>query len=59
MEREKTEMLQSIFKLGSKPVKEIMVPAIDIIMLNADTPSKRRSQRFFKISIFTFAGISR
>lgn len=40
MEREKTEMLQSIFKLGSKQVKEIMVPAIDIIMLRADTTIK-------------------
>ena len=36
MDREKTEMLQSIFKLGSKQVKEIMVPAIDMVMLNAD-----------------------
>jgi putative hemolysin len=35
MEPEKTAMLQSIFKLGSKQVKEIMVPSIDIVMLQA------------------------
>lgn len=33
IETEKTEMLQSIFNFGSKPVKEIMVPMIDIIMI--------------------------
>lgn len=40
MEREKTEMLQSIFKLGAKAVKDIMVPADDIIMLDVNTPLK-------------------
>jgi magnesium and cobalt exporter, CNNM family len=37
MEREKTEMLQSIFKLGSKKVEEIMIPAIDMVMLNVNS----------------------
>lgn len=35
IETEKTEMLQSIFNFGSKPVKEIMVPMIDIIMVGS------------------------
>jgi putative hemolysin len=34
MEREKTEMLKSVFSLGQKQVKEIMVPEADIIMVN-------------------------
>jgi putative hemolysin len=34
LDTEKTEMLQSIFELGSKPVKEIMVPETDIVMLD-------------------------
>lgn len=34
MEKEKTEMLQSIFNLGLKPVREIMIPDIDIAMIN-------------------------
>jgi CBS domain containing-hemolysin-like protein len=37
IESEKTEMLQSIFDLGVTPVKEIMVPATDIISVNANT----------------------
>lgn len=35
IETEKTEMLQSIFNFGSKPVREIMVPAVDIVTINA------------------------
>ena len=48
MEREKTEMLQSIFKLGKKQVKEIMVSAIDIIMLSADKTIKASFDVFSK-----------
>lgn len=48
MEREKTEMLQSIFKLGSKPVREIMVPAIDIIMVNERASMKEALEIFTK-----------
>lgn len=36
IELEKTEMLQNIFKLGGTPVKEIMIPAIDIISVSVD-----------------------
>ena len=35
METEKTEMLQNIFELGKTPVKEVMIPATDIISINA------------------------
>lgn len=36
MEPEKTKMLQSIFEIGTTPVKEIMVPGPDIIKINID-----------------------
>lgn len=35
MEQEKTQMLQNIFELGDTPIKEIMVPATDIVSVNA------------------------
>jgi putative hemolysin len=35
MEPDKTEMLQNVFELGSTPVREIMVPATDMIMIEA------------------------
>ncbi len=37
MESEKTIMLQNIFELGRKPVKEIMAPATDIISVDVKT----------------------
>ncbi len=37
IESEKSEMLKNIFELGKTPVKEIMVPAIDIISINVNT----------------------
>lgn len=37
LEKEKTEMLQAIFALGHTPVKEIMVPATDIISIDVST----------------------
>lgn len=40
MDPDKTEMLQNIFRLGSKPVKEIMIPETDIITMNANTSIK-------------------
>lgn len=46
MEREKTEMLQSIFKLGSKKAEEIMIPAIDMITLNVKTNIKESFEIF-------------
>lgn len=40
IEHEKTEMLQNIFDLGHTPVKEVMVPATDIISVEASTTIK-------------------
>lgn len=37
MEKEKTEMLKSVFALGKKPVYEIMVPVTDVIMVDLHT----------------------
>jgi len=37
MEIEKTEMLQNIFDLGRTPVKEIMVPATDVISVDLNS----------------------
>ena len=56
MEPEKTEMLQR-FLTWHTPVKEIMVPAIDIIMLNANATIKDALAIFCKISIFSLAGL--
>ena len=35
MEPDKTEMLQNVFELGSTPVREIMIPATDIVMIES------------------------
>lgn len=40
MEIEKTEMLRNIFELGRTPIKEIMVPATDIISVDISTTIK-------------------
>lgn len=40
IEAEKSEMLQNIFDLGKTPVKEIMVPATDIVMVTSDSTIK-------------------
>ncbi len=45
---EKTEMLQGIFKLGSKQVKEIMVSASDIAMLNVANSLQKATEVFSK-----------
>lgn len=37
IEEEKTEMLQNIFELGDTPVREIMVPATDIVSININS----------------------
>ena len=36
MEPEKTKMLQSIFDIGTKPIKGIMVPGPDIVKINVE-----------------------
>lgn len=46
MEREKTEMLRNIFDLGQTQVKDIMVPAPDIILIEINTPLKEALQIF-------------
>jgi len=46
METEKTEMLKSIFELGSTPIKEIMVPATDIVSVSIETPIKEALHTF-------------
>lgn len=48
MDAEKTEMLRSIFDLGSKPVKDVMVPAPDIVSINVDTPIPQLLEEFVK-----------
>ncbi|CAN5203639.1 hemolysin family protein [soil metagenome] len=40
IEEEKNEMLQNIFELGRTPVKEIMVPTTDIVMITSDATVK-------------------
>ena len=40
MDTQKTEMLQNIFDLGRTPVKEIMVPATDIVSVNVSSSTK-------------------
>jgi len=40
IEREKNEMLQNIFELGRTPVREIMVPATDIVMVTSQANIK-------------------
>lgn len=48
METEKTIMLQNIFELGRTPIKEIMIPATDIISVNINTSIKNTLDIFAK-----------
>lgn len=48
METEKTEMLQNIFDLGHTPVKEIMIPATDIVSVDVNTTLKDTLELFSK-----------
>ena len=57
IETEKTEMLQSIFNFGSKPVREIMVPMIDIIMIDTvetlrDALTKFSTYQFSRLPVY-------
>jgi len=52
METSKTEMLQNIFELGKTPVKEVMVPQMDIISINAKS-SIQDSLKLFSKHQFT------
>lgn len=46
IDTEKTEMLQAIFELGSKLVKEIMVPETDVITISNDTSTDKALEIF-------------
>jgi putative hemolysin len=48
IEAEKTEMLQNIFELGRTPVREIMVPATDIISVSAKSTIKETLNVFLE-----------
>ncbi len=48
METEKTEMLQNIFDLGHTPVKEIMIPATDIISVDVNSSIRETLELFSK-----------
>lgn len=48
MEVEKSVMLQNIFELGKTPIKDIMVPATDIIMVEANTSISKTLELFAK-----------
>jgi CBS domain containing-hemolysin-like protein len=48
LEKEKTEMLRSIFDLGQIAVKDIMVPATDIISIDTETPIAQVLRTFAK-----------
>ncbi len=48
LEKEKTQMLRSIFDLGHTPVKDIMVPATDIVSIDVETPINEVLKTFAK-----------
>ena len=54
IEPEKTSMLQSIFQLGTTPVKEIMVPSTSVIALNTETSIKEVYNMFGKYQFSRF-----
>lgn len=48
MEPEKSHMLQNIFELASTPVKEVMVPAMDIVSIDTNATLQEILQIFLK-----------
>lgn len=54
MESEKTAMLQSIFKLGKTPVKEIMVPSTLMVSINVETSLKEAFALFSQYQFSRF-----
>jgi len=46
MESEKSEMLRSIFELGTTPVKEVMVPAVDVVSINIESTVNKALELF-------------
>lgn len=54
MDPDKTEMLQNVFRLGKKPVKEIMVPEIDVVTIDSSTSIKDALSIFSKYQFSRF-----
>ncbi|MFA6066267.1 MAG: hemolysin family protein [Candidatus Babeliaceae bacterium] len=54
MEPDKTSMLKSIFKLGTTPVKEIMVPETSMISIRADASMAEARNYFNKYQFSRF-----
>lgn len=54
LEAEKTQMLQSIFNLSNKQVKEIMVPDIDVVLLDSHTKVEDALEMFIKYGYSRF-----
>lgn len=54
MESEKTAMLQSIFKLGTTPVKEIMVPSTLVVSISAETSVSKAFELFTQYQFSRF-----
>lgn len=54
METEKTEMLQNIFDLGKTPVKEVMIPATDVVSIDVKSTMKEALAIFGKHTFTRF-----
>jgi len=54
METEKTEMLQNIFDLGKTPVKEVMIPATDVVTIDVKSNMKEALAIFAKHTFTRF-----
>lgn len=54
MDRNKTSMLKSIFELSSTVVRDIMVPEVDVVMLEAEEPFVVAHQLFTKYQFSRF-----
>lgn len=54
IEKDKTSMLKSIFKLGTTPAKEIMIPATSIISISIETTPEQALEIFKKYQYSRF-----
>ena len=54
MDSQKTVMLRSIFELGQTPIKEIMVPAADVISININNSIQKTLELFAKYRFSRF-----
>jgi len=48
MEREKSEMLQNIFRICNTQIKDILIPEPDMVIIEAHTPIEEALQQFIK-----------